>query len=101
MTFDALPPTFDALRRRSTAGDAASFRRLEAAIENLANHVANADPSRLASATERLRRRLGAISSDLASIEHSEERWAAPYFPAAQEDARCLPQIEIVLRSNS
>lgn len=63
------------------SADAASYRRLEAAVENLANNVANADRYRLGRETERLRRRVGAITDELAALEASEEKWAQPYFP--------------------
>ena len=88
-------PATEVLRQKLPAGvrelavslgsaDAAGYRRLEAAVENLANHVANADPSRLSAASEGLRRRLRVITSDMEAIEAAEERWAQPYFPTVE-----------------
>ena len=67
--------------------DASSYRRLEAAVENLGSHVANADPRRLAAATDSLRRRLRSISAELGAIEAAELKWARPHFPANDETA--------------
>jgi len=76
-----LPPGVRELTVSLGSGDAASYRRLEAAVENLASQVANADPKKLAGVTERKRRQLDAIDAELASIELSEKHWAQPYFP--------------------
>ena len=76
-----LPPGVRELTVSLGSGDAASYRRLEAAVENLASQVANADPKKLAGVTERKRRQLDAIDAELASIELSEKQWAQPYFP--------------------
>ena len=75
------------------SADAASYRRLEAAVEHLANEVAPADVSKLKREEESLRRRHAAITDELGRLERKEEQWAQPYFPVE------TPQAESVLAS--
>ncbi|KAL1522710.1 hypothetical protein AB1Y20_017685 [Prymnesium parvum] len=63
------------------AGDSSSFRRLEAAVENLADNVAGTPASHLAATVERLRRHVAALTAEVGEVEAAEEAWAAPHFP--------------------
>jgi len=76
-----LPPGVRELAVSLGAADASSFRRLEAAVENLADNVAAAQPAALAAATERLRRQVASLTAELEGMRKDEEAWAAPHFP--------------------
>lgn len=98
-------PATEVLRQKLPAGvrelcvslgstDSSSFRRLEAAVENLADNVAATPAAHLAASVERLRRHVAALTHEISEIEAAEEAWAAPHFPppprwlSSQADAR-------------
>ena len=63
------------------AGHAASFRRLEGAVEHLADHVAGAPLEQLAGEAARHKQRFEAIQAQLNAIEASDRAAAKKYFP--------------------
>jgi hypothetical protein len=62
-------------------GDSGSFRRLEGAVEHLADHVAGQPEDRLKAAAERLQTRFEGIQKQLDDMEAADARLAEKYFP--------------------
>ena len=81
------------------SGDTASFRRLEGAVESLANHVAAAPLSELKAVADRLRRRFEAISNELEELEAAEASYGSIYFPPTDAVSHPLEQLTAKLNS--
>lgn len=75
-------------------GDSASFRRLERAVEKLADEVAAAPKAKLAAEVAKLRQRLANIDRQLTEVDGREANLAAKYFAAG----RGRPAISALLR---
>lgn len=67
-------------------GDTASYRRLEFAVERLADEVAAAPKAKLASDVSRLRQRLDDIDRDLAEVDSRDATRAAKFFVSDKRD---------------
>ena len=75
-----LPPGLRELCVSLGSGDATSFRRLEGAVETLADKVAAAPLAALNAHADRLRAHVSALTATIEAAEAAEERWAAPHF---------------------
>ena len=81
------------------SGDTASFRRLEGAVESLANQVAAAPLRKLRADADRLRKRFHKVQSDIDRIQEADARWASGYFPPADGDTHPLAILRPLLHS--
>ena len=88
-----LPPGIRDLCVSLGCGDTASFRRLEGAVESLANHVAATPQAELTAVADRLRRRFEAICSELEALKREEADWASIYFPPTDTVSHPLKQL--------
>ena len=76
-------------------GDSGSFRRLEGAVEHLADHVAGAPADKLKEAAERLQQRFESIQKQIDDIEAADAKRAEKYFPPTSPDRAPLEGLHL------
>ena len=76
-------------------GDSGSFRRLEGAVEHLADHVAGQPADKLKADADRLQRRFESIQAQLDAIEAADRSRAEKYFPPTTPDASPLSGLRL------
>ena len=76
-------------------GDSGSFRRLEGAVEHLADHVAGASADKLKEVADRLQNRFRSIQKQITDIEEADLKRAEKFFPPATLDASPLDSLHL------